>query len=54
MAPAKLKQHLSTNQSHMTSKSAEYFKRLLEAQNQQVKLLIVKSQSVKRLGKQII
>jgi hypothetical protein len=33
MAPAKLKRHLTTKHSHMTSKSADYFKRLLESQN---------------------
>jgi hypothetical protein len=47
MAPAKLRQHLSTkyvnltiNCIYMASKSADYFKRLLESQNKQVKALV--------------
>jgi hypothetical protein len=33
MDPAKLEQHLTTNHSHMTSKSADYFNPLLDYQN---------------------
>jgi hypothetical protein len=40
MAPAKLKRHLTTNHSHMISKSADYFKRLLESQNKQSKAFV--------------
>jgi hypothetical protein len=53
MTPAKLKRHLTTNHSHLTSKGADYFKRLLESQNR-VKLLLKKSHSVRRLRKQVI
>jgi hypothetical protein len=53
LVPAKLKQQLTTNHSHMTSRSADYFKRLLESQNR-VKLLLVKSQLVKKLREQVI
>jgi hypothetical protein len=42
MAPAKLKQHLTTNHSHMTSKSADYFTWLLESQNKQSKAFVSK------------
>lgn len=54
MAPTKLKQHLTTNRIYTSSKTDDYFKRLLEFQNKQVKLLIVKSQSVKMLRKKFI
>jgi hypothetical protein len=33
MAPADLKRHLTTNYSHITSKSADYYEWLLESQN---------------------
>jgi hypothetical protein len=33
MAAAKLKRHVTTNHNHITSKSADYFKRLLLSQN---------------------
>jgi hypothetical protein len=42
MAPAELKQPLITNHSHMTSKGADYFKRLLESQNKQHKAFVSK------------
>jgi hypothetical protein len=41
MAPAKLKQQLTADHSHMTTKSAYYFKKLFESQNR-VKLLLSK------------
>jgi hypothetical protein len=44
MAPAKLKRHFK-NHSHMTSKSDDYFKRLLESQNKQGKASVSKSHS---------
>jgi hypothetical protein len=34
MATAKLKQHFTTNNSQMTSKSTDYFKQLYESQKQ--------------------
>jgi hypothetical protein len=40
MAPAKLKRHLTTNHSHLTSKGADYFKRLLESQKKQSKAFV--------------
>jgi hypothetical protein len=42
MTPEKLKRHLTTNHSHMTSKSADYLKRLLESQNKQSKAFVSK------------
>jgi hypothetical protein len=42
MAPAKLKRHLITNHSHMTSKIADCLKRLLESQNKQSKAFVSK------------
>jgi hypothetical protein len=39
MAPGKLKRHLPTDHSHVTSKSADYFKRLFGSQNR-VKVLL--------------
>jgi hypothetical protein len=42
MAPAKLKRRLTTNHSHMVSKSVGYFKRLLESQNKQSKAFVSK------------
>jgi hypothetical protein len=42
VAPAKLKRHLTTNYNHMTSKSADYFKRLLESQNKESKSFVSK------------
>jgi hypothetical protein len=51
MASAKPKWHIITNHSHMTSKSADYFKWLLESQNIRVVLLLVKS--VRRIKKQL-
>jgi hypothetical protein len=39
IAPGKLKQHLTTDQSHMTGKGADYFKWLFKSQNR-VKLLL--------------
>jgi hypothetical protein len=41
LAPAKLQRHLTTNNSHMTSKS-DYFKRLLESQNKKSKAFVSK------------
>jgi hypothetical protein len=41
-APAKLKRHLTTNHSHLASKGADYFKRLLESQNKQSKVFVKK------------
>jgi hypothetical protein len=40
MAPAKLKIHLTTNHSHLTSKCAYYFKQLLEYRNKQSKAFV--------------
>jgi hypothetical protein len=48
MAPAKLKRYVTTNHSHITSKSADYFKRLLESQNKESKAFANK---VKASGK---
>jgi hypothetical protein len=42
MASAKLKQNLTINHSHMTSKSADYFKRLLESKNKKRKHFVSK------------
>jgi hypothetical protein len=42
MSPAKLKRHLITNQSHMSSKSIDYFERLLESQNKESKAFVSK------------
>jgi hypothetical protein len=42
MAPAKLKSHLTTNQSHLTSKCVYCFKRLLESRNKQSKAFFKK------------
>jgi flagella basal body P-ring formation protein FlgA len=42
MAPAKLKRHLNTNHSHTTSKSADYFKRLLASQNKHSQAFVSK------------
>jgi hypothetical protein len=42
MAPAKLKRHLTTNHSHMTSKSADYFKSILESQNKMCQVFVSK------------
>jgi hypothetical protein len=42
MAPAKSKQHLTTNHSHNTSKSADYFKRPLESQSKESKAFVSK------------
>jgi hypothetical protein len=44
MAPAKLKRHLTTNNSHMTtrSKNADYFKQVLESQNEKSKTVVSK------------
>jgi hypothetical protein len=53
MAPAKLKPHLTRNHSHMTSKSAYYFKRLLESQNR-VKLSLEKAQEASYLVAELI
>jgi hypothetical protein len=53
MAPAKLKQHLTKNYSHMSSKSTDYSEGLLEFQNR-AKLLLVKSQPEKRHWKKVI
>jgi hypothetical protein len=39
MAPGKLKRHLTTDHSHMTSKNADYSKRLFGSQNR-VKVLL--------------
>jgi hypothetical protein len=41
-APAKLKLHLTTNHSHMTNKSGDYFKWLLESQHKQSKGFVSK------------
>jgi hypothetical protein len=38
----KLKRHLTANRSHMTGKSADYFKRLLESQNKERKAYVSK------------
>jgi hypothetical protein len=40
MAPAKLKQHLTKNCSHMSSKSTDYLEWLLEFQNKQSKAFV--------------
>jgi hypothetical protein len=40
MVPAKLKRRSATIYSHMTSKSDDYFKRLLESQNRQGKAFV--------------
>jgi hypothetical protein len=53
VAPAKLKWHLTTNHSHMTSKSADYFKWLLESQNKQNKAFVSKVTASERLRKQV-
>jgi hypothetical protein len=42
MAPAKVKRHLSTDHSHLTSKGAHYIKWLLESQNKQTKAFVKK------------
>jgi hypothetical protein len=42
VAPAKLKRHLTTNHSHLTSKCAYCFKWLLESQNYQSKAFVKK------------
>jgi hypothetical protein len=42
MAPAKVKRHLSTNHNHITSKNADYFKRLLDSQNKQNRAFVSK------------
>jgi hypothetical protein len=42
MVPQKLKQHLTRNNSHMTSKNADYFKLLLESQNKKSKPFVSK------------
>jgi hypothetical protein len=54
IAPAKLKQHFTINHSHMTSKSADYFKRLLESQNKRSKAFVSKVRvSEKSLGSKL-
>jgi hypothetical protein len=40
MAPEKLKQHLSKNYSHMSSKSTDYMECILEFQNKQSKAFV--------------
>jgi hypothetical protein len=42
MAPAKLKRHLTTNHSHMPSRSADYFQRILESQNNENQAFVSK------------
>lgn len=37
MAPAKLKRHFTTNHSHLSNKTVDYFRRLLDSQNKQRK-----------------
>ncbi len=37
MAPAKLKQHFTTNRSHLSNKTVDYFRRLLDLQQKQRK-----------------
>ena len=37
MAPAKLKRHFSTNHSHLSNKSVDYFRRLVDSQKKQRK-----------------
>ncbi len=37
MAPAKLKQHFTTNHSHLSKKTVDYFQRLLDSQQKQRK-----------------
>ncbi|XP_072909831.1 zinc finger BED domain-containing protein 5-like isoform X6 [Hemitrygon akajei] len=48
MAPAKLQRHLTTNHSHLTDKSADYFKQLLESENKQSKSFVNKVTVSKR------
>jgi hypothetical protein len=54
LAPAKLKRRLATNNSYMSSKSADYFKRLLESQNKQSKAFVSKVTVSEKPRKQVI
>ncbi len=38
MAPAKLKQHFTTNHSHLSNKTMDYFQTLLDSQQKQRKI----------------
>jgi hypothetical protein len=42
MAPAKLKRHLTTNHTHVTSENADYFKWRLKSKNKQIKAFVSK------------